>query len=84
MKPALNKKDFFKTFLVSLLLASSFYWFQWRPTRIRHDCAWIQKSRIQNEFDWDKSISPGTKVDFWGPANEDQYEFCIREKGLFK
>ena len=52
--------------LIVLVLAVLFYWYGYRPSKIRHDCSW-------------RYSEPGNR---WYPANEKQYDFCIHEKGL--
>lgn len=38
MKKIINLKSLFILFVLSLL----FYWFQWRPSKIKQDCSWVK------------------------------------------
>jgi len=83
-----------------------FYWFQYRPAQIRHDCSWIHVQRDEvpaippdptvcnqtttvggldlTPFPSKKcSGSPGkASEDYWTAADEDEYKFCLHDKGL--
>lgn len=100
---------------VLVLGAWSFYWFEYRPSRIRHDCSWVhvekdavpavepdystpwpddpgpgatayeqygyelKKSWVQKE----RNGTPGSPAeDYWTAADEDEYKFCLHDKGL--
>ena len=39
------RQNWFKIGLLIIGIAiagGAFYWFQWRPTRIKHDCSWVE------------------------------------------
>ncbi len=38
-----NKNRIFLILLTILLISGWFYWFQFRPTQIKHDCSWIKR-----------------------------------------
>jgi len=42
IKNLLYKKTFIFTILALILIGGSFYWFAYRPTKIRHDCSWTK------------------------------------------
>lgn len=112
-----------------LILSSLFYWFQIRPSQIRHDCSWVKyttgaipaKPAMSEEELITKGIikscgvgefKPGESTTFgflqtlcpdhnkriieeyktsrpavpekesWGQAEEEEYKFCIHDKGL--
>lgn len=68
-----NKNRIFLILLVLFLISGWFYWFQFRPAQIKHDCSWVQ-------------IEDGSGR--WRPAIErmssqiTEYEFCLHDKGL--
>ncbi len=37
-----NKNRLFLILLILLLISGCFYWFQIRPSQIKHDCSWIK------------------------------------------
>ena len=69
------KENWFKIGLIAVLvifIASAFYWFEYRPTKIRHDCSWF------------KMTSPATpaepaitKEDV--AASQIKYDECIKK-----
>lgn len=105
---------------VVFVIGGYFYWYAYRPSKIRHDCSWVKKSDkaspeiTQKQYDecvanqnnnrqkdfedctakgslfcdlFLNSICPkphpATPVkEWWEPANKNQYDFCIHEKGL--
>jgi len=107
------KNTWFIIFLLIIFfvfLIGSFYWFQWRPTRIRHDCSWGKKHSnaimeiTQEQYEECRNKCPAKTFgemiklssfcfcdnprlaqpakDWWEPASNRQYDFCIHEKGL--
>ena len=34
--------------LVIIILGSAFYWYEWRPVQIRHDCSW---KKVHHDFE---------------------------------
>lgn len=72
IKNIVYKKSFIFTILALFLIGGAFYWFAYRPAKIRHDCSWV------------KWIDPATLAE---PAitKEDvknsqlEYEKCIQE-----
>lgn len=57
-----------------LLLSILFYWFQYRPSKIRGYCDWKVKSETRWEIDW----SDGDER----AAYSASYASCLHEKGL--
>jgi len=42
------KNNWFKIFLIAILLIGTsgiFYWYGWRPSKIKHDCSWTEKHK---------------------------------------
>lgn len=29
--------------LVILIIGGAFYWYEWRPVKIKHDCSWVER-----------------------------------------
>lgn len=42
IKKIIYKKSFIFTVLALLLIGGVFYWFAYRPAKIRHDCSWVR------------------------------------------
>ncbi len=42
IKNIIYNKSFVFTILVLFLIGGMFYWFAYRPTKIRHDCSWVR------------------------------------------
>ncbi|KKU88698.1 MAG: hypothetical protein UY16_C0003G0040 [Candidatus Gottesmanbacteria bacterium GW2011_GWA2_47_9] len=57
-----------------LLLSFLFYWFQYRPTKIRSHCDW----RAKSVWGWD--VAEYGQYEW--PAYEFTYNSCLHEKGL--
>ena len=90
------------------LVSVAFYWFQWRPSKIRQECSWIKKhtdslkgttteeaqkfkeeclKKAKTEFavtlcNIDIAHSPQPAKDWYEPAKEAEYNFCLHSKGL--
>lgn len=120
-----NKKKILLTLLSLLLLVAWFYWFQYRPAQIKHDCSWIKRhsdaiparptmtetelrtkgvirdctnvyndsfSNIDHLLCQDqnnkiiesyKQIKPAEPAkDWWVATSDEEYKFCLRDKGL--
>ena len=41
MKQTLKK--YWWTIIIVLIIGRAFYWFEWRPAQIKHDCSWAKK-----------------------------------------
>lgn len=54
--------------LILILVAGYFYWFQWRPSQIRKDCAEKYPTNLGMKSDIDKAKT--------------NYDHCLHEKGL--
>lgn len=63
-----------KVVILVLLLASAFYWYEWRPSQIRRECNSITKPRITSRL-----LPYSTS-----PEANDAYLNCVRSKGLGK
>lgn len=40
------KQNWFKAYLLAIIVVMAggvFYWFEWRPAKIRHDCSWVKR-----------------------------------------
>lgn len=55
--------------IITFLLVAWFYWFQYRPTQIRHDCS---QTTVNTAYQKDWTIEQAKA----------HYEFCLHEKGL--
>lgn len=62
-------------FLLVVFVSVAFYWYEWRPLKIRHDCSWVHKFRYPREDD---------DYGWWEPASEKGYDLCVRGKGLLR
>lgn len=112
--PLLILKEINKKILIIssglLLLTGWFYWFQWRPAKIIHDCSWkkihidvvpaqpakspedvYRESGETFQLLFDSGVeklegSPAKPAvpahDIWQKASEEQYKFCLHDKGL--
>lgn len=118
---AMRSKKFFKILIfviLFLILIFVFYWFEYRPTKIRQECSWVQKYQdaisyapakteeqlraegalmdcstysidsfrdacedINNSL-IGKEIQAQPARDWYEKANTQEYEFCIRSKGI--
>lgn len=72
------KKLTTKNILIALgvsMILFMFYWTKVRPSRIKHYCSWKFVNNLWN---------PDTKQykDGWKATNDDEYKFCLRDKGL--
>ena len=90
---------------IIFLVGGCFYWYAYRPSKIRHDCSWIKRHTnavsakkgasgetditkclekygygLYGEFECGSEYQPAK--DWWGKANQGEYDFCIHEKGL--
>lgn len=71
------KENWFRITIVLLVLAIaglSFYWYEWRPYKIRKECALNVGDLIKNAEVKDSDL----------PALEYVYSICIRVRGLEK
>lgn len=98
--------------IVLILIAGfgsfAFFWFQWRPAKIRQECSWVKKhtdafkgttveealehkekclKEAKSEFavklcNIDITSSPQPAKDWYEPAKESEYNFCLHSKGL--
>lgn len=65
-----------------LAITAAFYWFQWRPSQIRQECAidsaeWFGKAIEQPGV---RALSPqGEKLNKW---REDMYVNCLHKNGI--
>jgi hypothetical protein len=41
-----SRRNFFKIILIIaiLIIVAVFYWYEWRPASIKHDCSWVEYS----------------------------------------
>lgn len=77
MKKVLSNKIFIFSVLIILLLGILFYWFAYRPSKIRHDCSWTKR------IDPAKPIAPAiTKEDVENSKLE--YDECIVSQAKLK
>lgn len=117
----------FLVFILIFVGLAAFYWFEYRPTKIRQECSWVKKhqdsipfepakteeqlraegvlddcsqaSYVGKTFDFNdfcehrnKTIIESYKEetpeqparDWYEKANIQEYEFCIRSKGITK
>lgn len=108
--------------IILVLIGGAFYWYEWRPTKIKKDCSWVQKhsdtdiglSKEDAKIEKEKCIEEANKnreYGTWGdlnynskidvcnslwqstpqpaknwyePASEKEYEYCLRKNGLKK
>lgn len=61
--------------LIIFLIAGWFYWFQWRPARIRGDCNEYVVERLKEETE-----KRSTKE--WQERYDLYFENCLHSKGL--
>lgn len=119
----MRSKKIFKILVFTFLFLISifvFYWFEYRPTKIRQECSWVKKHqdatpyvpaktedqlREEGAFMDCSIVSTDTFKDFcenrnrvligketqaqpakdwYDKANSQEYEFCIRSKGIIK
>lgn len=121
------KKKLLLILLGMFLLVGWFYWFQYRPAKIRHDCSWVKRhedaipaipsktveelkaeglikdckkepktnykylpqlnesceyfnNQIIQKYKSSKPAEPAK--DWWEEATEQEYKFCLHNKGL--
>ena len=65
--------------LFLLLLSGWFYWFQWRPARIRSAC---QKEAFTVTADLMELSSKTTSVDDFDKSLKRLYEMCLHKYGI--
>ncbi len=67
-----NRKYILIAILVPTVLGVLFYWFEYRPTKIRHDCSWTKEYKIA------KPAEPGNGVTIeeYNRSKED-WQKCI-------
>jgi hypothetical protein len=51
-------------------LVGCFYWFEYRPAQIKHECSWVHIEQDRYGHD------------YWREADEDEYKFCLHDNGL--
>lgn len=61
-----------KGFLIAALLASLFYWYEWRPMQIRKNCFESTKEKFNEDYSFSR-----VGFDFI-------YKYCLQEKGLVR
>lgn len=69
-----NRQTTYVVFVGIVLVVSMFYWFQYRPSKIRSYCDWKSKSVVG----WD--VAGYSKYE-WADY-ESAYNSCLHEKGL--
>lgn len=72
--------------VVILLIGGAFYWFQFRPTKIRKECwAWVEKVK-NSEIENNGKYVPGQVAARYGAQEviDNLYNNCLRERGLEK
>lgn len=75
MKEKMKKYQWLSLAIAALLIAGfAFYWFEWRPSEIRKECARITE---------DASVKGIEKI-FADYIGEEGYKKCIRTRGLEK
>lgn len=133
IKNVLFKKSFILIVLILFIISVMFYWFAYRPSKIRHDCSWVRmvnpatiakpaitEEDIKNsQLEYDKCVKelaelnkyntgykriftndgimcddllkkerpfiPAKPERIWyKKARENEYNFCIHEKGLLE
>ena len=87
------------TLLILIILSTSFYWFEFRPSQIRKECTeeasvilQIDLSQEDNEMSWNDQvrIKFGLEPESSGYNNEEMkqwewiYEVCLQRNGLEK
>ncbi len=140
MKNILTSSSLKIALLITVVITIAFYWYQIRPTKIRHDCSWVKKqtnvipfhpalskkeledkgmikdcgsspapvtpsSSISFEFllqvrrgavYYQSCVEDNNKIirkyikkqeeiptkDYWIGATQEQYKFCLHDKGL--
>jgi len=63
----MKTKEILVAIVVLLLVTALFYWFQWRPAKIRSYCDW----KVRSKTNWRVTKSYNEK-----------YNSCLHEKGL--
>jgi hypothetical protein len=84
------KDNWFKIILLIIIVAiinGAFYWFQWRPTRIRTNC--LDKSRSDALYDIQASAEYPNMTTLQTAKEEELlmhqiYQNCLKENGLEK
>jgi len=68
--------------VIFILLGSSFYWFQIRPSRIRSYCDW--NVRWGPDKITEKASSSNLSLDSYFDLYDFFYKSCLRSKGIEK
>lgn len=69
------KENWFKIsiiFIIISVVAGGFYWFEYRPSKIKKNCVWMQRNDPWNQDQNGK----------WYRASSHEYDQCLREHGL--
>lgn len=68
---------FQKTILITFIVITSlwFYWYQWRPSEIRSNCASSMRSELK-----DKKLDADEYIQGYGFL----YDRCLKEQGITK
>jgi len=83
-----NKAIFITVLLLIIVGAVWFYWYEWRPSRIRQECFSKATEEKENVLNIENNLVLGgfplTKRADYEKIFEDTYSSCILEKGLEK
>lgn len=69
------KENWFKLTIIFIVISVTtglFYWFEWRPTKIKKSCIWMQRNEPWNKDQHGK----------WYRASSFEYERCLQDHGL--
>ena len=64
---------------IFILIGGAFYWYEWRPTKIRKNCTWKQ---AEVDFRYIGGSHYGVKKGEWYRLTNDEYQKCLQEYGL--
>ena len=74
-------KEIFPILIVILIvLGLAFYWYEWRPTQIRSECAIRAQGDEGNQFNMKEFLAKQGVQN----AIDELYMNCLREKGISK
>ncbi len=71
----MKKSSIFLIAIIILIISGvSFYWFEWRPSKIRHDCSWVKKTIPEKQAD------PGITMEQVEQSKKDFEQCKIKNK----
>lgn len=76
-----NKNKAPMILLVIFLISSLFYWFQYRPATIRHDCSWVKKHKNAVSARYAQTIYDVPKTTLDDLKKKNTIDKCAWESG---